>query len=172
MLLLQITRISLIALCLLGSICSRAQEGFELTLEEAIEMHPRKILSKHLIDTCTTFIGVPYKYGGDGPGHFDCSGFVRYVFNAISKDLPRSSGMIANTGKSVAREELEPGDLVIFTGRNKNSKVPGHVGIITEIRGNQIFFIHASTSSGVRLDSLFGHPYFEERLLEFRTWEW
>ncbi|TXC85084.1 C40 family peptidase [Luteibaculum oceani] len=168
-------RLSLLCLAIFLVLISQkmiGQEGYELSLEEAIDQHPRQILTKYLLDTSNTFIGVPYRYGADGPNHFDCSGFVRYVFQSISLDLPRSSGMIANTGKSISREKISVGDLIIFAGRNKTTKTPGHVGIVSEIRKNQIIFIHASTSSGVRTDSLYGHPYFEDRILDFRTWEW
>ena len=45
--------------------------------------------------------------------------------------------------------------LSLFTGSDaKHSKLAGHVGIITENKGGDISFIHASTSKGVVLNKL------------------
>src|SRR5262245_21135569 len=44
-------------------------------------------------------IGTRYRYGGTTPGvGFDCSGFVRYVLNAIQLVLPRTAAQQAQYG--------------------------------------------------------------------------
>ncbi|MBZ4217879.1 C40 family peptidase, partial [Klebsiella aerogenes] len=66
--------------------------------------------------------------GGNSPETgFDCSGFVRYVFQqATSLSLPHSVMAISQLGKTVPKDELQPGDLVFFnTFRSSFS----HVGI-------------------------------------------
>lgn len=88
-------------------------------------------------------IGVPYRFGGSSPDQgFDCSGLVQYVFHhGAGLALPRNTQAMSRVGTSVARGELEPGDLVFFdTLRRPYS----HVGIyLGEHR-----FIHAPTRRG------------------------
>lgn len=94
--------------------------------------------------------GIQYKYGGNSPTTgFDCSGFVRYVFfNAANLTLPPTARAIAQIGKSVKKDELQPGDLVFF---NTLKKAFSHVGIY--IGDNK--FIHApSTGKSVQVDNL------------------
>lgn len=91
-----------------------------------------------------------YKYGGNNPETgFDCSGFVRYVFNqAADIHLPRTANAISSHGQSITKQNLQPGDLVFFnTVRSKIS----HVGIY--LGSNQ--FIHAPrTGTVVRIDNM------------------
>lgn len=94
--------------------------------------------------------GIQYKYGGNNPATgFDCSGFVRYVFhNAANLTLPPTARAISQIGKSVKKDELQPGDLVFF---NTLKKAFSHVGIY--IGDNK--FIHApSTGKTVRVESM------------------
>jgi cell wall-associated NlpC family hydrolase len=85
------------------------------------------------------FVGVPYRWGGSGPGGFDCSGLVRYVYQRFGVELPHSSYADFNLGRRVGRWALEPGDLVFFSGL-------GHVGLYVG-HGR---FIHAP-HSGTRV---------------------
>lgn len=102
-----------------------------------------------VISTAKQYMGVPYVFGGSTPGGFDCSGFVSYVFAKNGISLPRTSGsMYAASGKTVS--SLQEGDLVFFQTSGKSSSSPSHVGIYL---GNSQF-ISATTSSGVKIDSL------------------
>ena len=71
---------------------------------------------QQIVDTALKYLGVPYRWGGTGPGGFDCSGFVWYVFRENGIQLPRVSSEIYELGEAVAREELLPGDIVFFEG--------------------------------------------------------
>ena len=63
------------------------------------------------------FIGTKYTYGGSSPSTgFDCSGFTSYVFKHFGVSLPRTSGGQASVGTAVSRSNLQPGDLVIYSG--------------------------------------------------------
>jgi cell wall-associated NlpC family hydrolase len=94
--------------------------------------------------------GIQYKYGGDSPDTgFDCSGFVRYVFNQAAKiTLPPTARAISQLGKSVKKDELQPGDLVFF---NTLKSAFSHVGIY--IGDNK--FIHSPRAGGaVRVEDM------------------
>jgi cell wall-associated NlpC family hydrolase len=93
------------------------------------------------------FLGVPYRWGGSSPSGFDCSGFVMYVFAQIGVSLPHSSYAMMGMGTPVSISQLQPGDLVFFTGGS-------HMGIY--IGGGQ--FIHAPhTGDVVKISSLSGY---------------
>ena len=77
-----------------------------------------------LIEIAKQYIGTPYVYGGSTPAGFDCSGFVKYVYEKIGISLPRTSYSQANVGTKVGLDELEIGDIVCFGYSSIN-----HVGI-------------------------------------------
>ncbi|HWH30521.1 MAG TPA: NlpC/P60 family protein [Mycobacteriales bacterium] len=59
-------------------------------------------------------LGKPYRYGGDGPDSFDCSGLTSWVWRAAGVSLPRTSRDQYAQGRKVARADIQPGDLVYF----------------------------------------------------------
>ncbi len=116
-----------------------------------------------LVSLARRFLGTPYRWGGVGPGGFDCSGFLYAVFSRLGIQLPRTSFEMFRAGRAVSRSELQPGDLVFFT-----TYAPGasHAGIYAG--GGE--FIHASSAGGgVRVDSL-SKPYYRARYLGARRY--
>ena len=100
-----------------------------------------------VISTAKKYIGVPYKFGGDTPKAFDCSGYLQYVFAKHGMKLPRTADLQYRLGKSMTSGKLEAGDLVFFTTYEPGAS---HCGIY--LGDGQ--FIHASSSKGVRIDKL------------------
>lgn len=102
-----------------------------------------------ILKTAAQHLGTPYKYGGSGPGGFDCSGFAQYVFKQNGYSLPRTAAAQYGLGTAVAKSNLQPGDLVFF--KCYSSSID-HVGIYT----GSGQFIHSSSprSGGVIYSSL------------------
>jgi hypothetical protein len=91
-----------------------------------------------VVEMVRTFVGFPYRLGGDSPKGLDCSALVQRAFRAVGIELPRTAARQFKQGCAVAREELMAGDLVFFHGR----KLRGisHVGVY--IGGGH--FVHAA----------------------------
>ncbi len=91
------------------------------------------------VNTAMDQRGKPYEYGAAGPNSYDCSGLTMYAWKAAGVSLPHSSRQQSQMGTPVARNQLQPGDLVFFY-----SPV-SHVGIY--IGNNQV--VHAPESGDV-----------------------
>lgn len=99
-----------------------------------------------VVETAKKYIGCSYVYGASGPSSFDCSGFTSYVFKQHGISLNRTAAGQYSNGVAVSRDQLQPGDLVMFGKSGIN-----HVGIY--IGGGQI--VHAANKSrGVTTDTI------------------
>ncbi|MEG0759946.1 C40 family peptidase [Chryseobacterium sp.] len=108
---------------------------------------------KSLLKDAETYLGTPYKFGGNNSSGFDCSGFTVKVFQDNNFNLPRRSADQADAGKLIDIKTVKPGDLLFFATAG-GSRV-SHVGIVHTIEiDGEIKFIHASTSKGVIISSL------------------
>lgn len=67
-----------------------------------------------ITDYASTFLGIPYVWGGTTPSGFDCSGFVQYVYAAKGVNLPRVSEDQQKVGRTVTASEAKPGDLIFY----------------------------------------------------------
>ncbi len=122
---------------------------------------PRAVLSPDAQEVVLYALGllnVDYRFGGANPeSGLDCSGMVSYIYEqAVGVRLPHNAAQIARLGREVARDELEPGDLVFFNTMNRQYS---HVGIyIGEDR-----FVHAPATNGrIKVSSL-RSSYFAQR---------
>lgn len=101
--------------------------------------HNRVYKNSYIVSTAKSKIGKKYKWGGNGPYKYDCSGFTKEVFRRNGIYIPRNSWNQAKMGMKVSNTRyLRKGDLVFFSSK-KNKKVD-HVGIYIG-HGK---FIHAS----------------------------
>jgi peptidoglycan endopeptidase LytE len=110
-----------------------------------------------LVRVVKTFLGVPYKLGGETFKGIDCSAFVKKIYEIFSIQLPRTTREQFTIGRKVEKNQLEEGDLVFFKERGNRA----HVGIY--VGDNQ--FVHASSySREVKIDHL-DTPYYSKRFL-------
>jgi len=111
--------------------------------------------------TALTMIGKPYKYKGDMPAGFDCSGLVRYSYLTAGIDVPHGTKALRNSTRSVGLRNARKGDLVFFVQEGKKYS---HVGIYV---GNDQF-VHAPSTGGlVRRDSI-TDDYWKKHYLDTR----
>ena len=117
-----------------------------------------KYIVNHLIENATDNIGVKYKAGGTTKSGFDCSGLVFTSFESENIKLPRSSYEQSKIGKVINIDDAQKGDLIFF--KTNKSKQINHVGLITEVKSDEIKFVHSSTSKGVIISST-KEPYYK-----------
>lgn len=83
--------------------------------------------SDAVVAFASNYLGTPYVWGGSSPQPgFDCSGFTSYVYRHFGISIPRVAAAQATVGTAVARDDLQPGDLVFF---KKPGRAIHHVGI-------------------------------------------
>ena len=80
-----------------------------------------------IIKEAKSHLGVNYVWGGTSPTKgWDCSGYTQYVYGKNGIKLPRTTSQQRNAGKVISAKDAKPGDLVW---------IPGHIGIISETKG-------------------------------------
>jgi cell wall-associated NlpC family hydrolase len=97
----------------------------------------------------TGLIGQPYRYGGESPQGFDCSGLALYVHQQLGIAVPRTAVLQRQQSDALDRSELRAGDLVFFTMGAR--LLVDHVGIYV----GDGRFVHAPRAgSPVRLSRI------------------
>lgn len=157
-----------IGLLLMG-LCGKSYSQTEEKIDSILPVEVQVVESDSLIDLAKSFIGVPYKYGGTAPSTgFDCSGFVKYVYGNFGMELPRTTSELANIGVEIPLDSCKKGDLIVFAGRNKDTRPIGHVGIITSELCEPVNFIHSATSRnrGIVISAFDRYDYYKSRLVK------
>lgn len=102
--------------------------------------------------------GQPYRWGGEDPDGFDCSGLVHYAYNQAGVNVPRTARQQYEAVRPLYIDQLVPGDLVFFT-------MPGrflsHVGIYLGDRR----FVHALNAHNPVMISNLDDAYWQRRLV-------
>ncbi|MEQ8239371.1 MAG: NlpC/P60 family protein [Cyclobacteriaceae bacterium] len=125
----------------------------------------RKVIDKAIV-AAESYIGTPYHYGGTSRKGIDCSGLIQNCYSQIGIELPRTAKEQSKVGKSKSWGSIRPGDIVYFKFKQKGEKWY-HTGMITEVKGEKIKFIHASTSRGV-VESNLNDDYYRKNVKKFK----
>ncbi|XCI75207.1 MAG: C40 family peptidase [Flavobacteriales bacterium] len=120
----------------------------------------------YIIEEVKSYLGTPYKYGGNSRTGIDCSALIINVFEPYAITLPRISSEQAQEGTFIPKDRVQKGDLLFFaTGRSR--KKINHVGIVLNVEDDDMAFIHASSSSGVTISRL-KETYWKRRFVTAR----
>lgn len=113
------------------------------------------------------FLGCSYVYGGNGPKAFDCSGFTRYIMKHFGYTIGRTCSAQCYNGSYVSRNNLLPGDIVLFERTYASSGLT-HAGLYI---GNDQFIHAANSRTGVIISSLLENYYSSRFVCGRRVWE-
>jgi len=129
--------------------------------------HPKSTLPDSIVAYGLQLMGIPYLPAGVTRNGFDCSGFIYHIFNKYGVDVPHSSALLAQEGDPIDLNQVNKGDLLIFTGTTVSNRTPGHVGVVITNPGQPIEFVHSSSVGGVKISKVAGTGY-EKRFLQAR----
>lgn len=85
---------------------------------------------QNLVNYALQFVGGPYRAGGNDPRTgVDCSGFVRYVMqNGAGISMNRSSVTQSTQGHAISSSQMQPGDLLFYSGGSGINHVAMYIG--------------------------------------------
>jgi cell wall-associated NlpC family hydrolase len=109
-------------------------------------------------------VGSPYRYGGNTPKGFDCSGLVQYSYARAGIRLPHGTEGLRRATYAVPSDRIRRGDLLFF---HQEGKRASHVGIYL---GNDEFVHAPSSGRQVHVASL-SDPYWRRNFAGARRIE-
>jgi peptidoglycan DL-endopeptidase CwlO len=101
-------------------------------------------------------VGKPYLYGGAGPNAYDCSGLAMVAWSKAGVSLDHYTGSQVLEGKPVARNALQPGDLVFFGTANDVY----HVGLYVSGDQGGLMVDAPHTGAFVRVEQIWWSDYY------------
>ena len=104
----------------------------------------QNVTGEMVVNYAMQFVGNPYVWGGNSlTNGCDCSGFVHQVYKYFGYNLVRYSLSFLYEGVPVSKNDMKPGDIVIYP---RNSEGIGHVAIYI---GNGKIVEAQSTKAGI-----------------------
>lgn len=101
------------------------------------------VTGQDIVNYALQFVGNPYVWGGNSlTNGCDCSGFVHLVYKHFGYDTVRYSMSFLYEGVVVSREDVRPGDIVVYAMKNGI----GHVAIYA---GNGKIVEAQSSAAGI-----------------------
>ena len=130
------------------------------TAPQSRNAHANMSTSARAADIAVQQLGRPYRWGGDTPRGFDCSGLVQYSYAQVGIAVPRTTQEQRRAMRRVDMAAAEPGDLLFFKTWRKGWHVALYLG-----HGE---FVHApSTGKEVTISSL-NNSYYRDHLVDVR----
>lgn len=151
----------LLCIMLAGASCSTQKKVIGYNTKYEIDVSRIGSVDKKLCEEVESWLGVPYKYGGESKQGIDCSALVVEIYKKVyGKKLYRNSHDIYKKNcRHINKKELKEGDLVFFITA-KNRKRINHVGLYL----NNNKFVHSTTKRGVIITDL-SEDYYEKRFV-------
>jgi cell wall-associated NlpC family hydrolase len=115
-------------------------------------------IGQQLFDMAALQLGAPYRFGGEGPDAFDCSGLVLFSHSRLGIRVPRTAAAQREAARPVPLEALRAGDLLFF--RMRGAEID-HVGIYDGAG----FFLHAPGRGRGVERARFELPWYRERFV-------
>lgn len=135
-------------------------------IKEDIENAPISNQRTLVLNRAQELIGVPYKWAGESPKGFDCSGFTYYLMDTkLQQTLKRRAVEQYKSAKKVKCKNVQPGDFVFFD----NGSGVSHVGIVISTKNKSVQMIHASSSIGISIVDIYESSYWKKRIKGFGT---
>jgi peptidoglycan DL-endopeptidase CwlO len=96
-----------------GSVVTSGAAGaFDITAAQGAGLTTAQLV--RFLMAAESRLGMPYVWGGAGPGIFDCSGLVQWSMRQAGVIMPRVAADQARTGPLVPLADLRPGDLLFY----------------------------------------------------------
>lgn len=117
-----------------------------------------------IMDAAYSALGIPYKYGGNNPSRgLDCSSLMQFIYKrALNLKIPRTAAQQRDRSKTLALQNLQPGDMLFFKINARTNHVGVYIG-----HGK---FIHASSSSRKAVIASMNLPYWKQRFVKFGSY--
>jgi cell wall-associated NlpC family hydrolase len=93
-------------------------------------------------------LGLPYRWGAEGPDSYDCSGLTMRAWQRAGVSLPHSSRAQYTQAQKVSYSRLRPGDLLFFATDPSN---PATIHHVTMYAGRGLMVEAPSTGLRVRV---------------------
>jgi cell wall-associated NlpC family hydrolase len=116
---------ALLGLAVTLAACSSAPKRASVPDRSIEHRSPDRQWAQRAVEIAMQYRGAPYRWGGEEPSGFDCSGFVRYVYAQVGVSLPHNAAKQYQYGTPVSRSDLQPGDLVFFDRLRHNGIYTG-----------------------------------------------
>ena len=123
--------------------------------------NPAETAGNRAANLALAMVGKPYRYGGNTPAGFDCSGLVQYSYGRSGVNLPHGTDELRRVTRPISRGKLQRGDLLFFTQEGRKSS---HVALyIGDSR-----FVHAPSSGKKVYVAGFDDSYWQRHFTEAR----
>ena len=146
----------------------RAERPARPREQPATRPGPTATVRNGLVSGAEALLGIRYKYGGNTPREgFDCSGFVKYLYNAQGLDIQRVSRDQAREGNPIDPDHARAGDLVFY--RRGGNQPVFHVSMVVAASPGEIWVIHPTSSRGVIRENIMASSYWRPKIYRVKN---